>query len=135
MEDRSSDFITMGNSVLKDFAVTIDQKNSLLKFEEKTILENSIPVIKGEESEFTGRYGGVRSITFENGDLYLQRDGGMKLKLESIDDNLYKMELLDGMKPMNELPKVRFDRNEKSEVYRITFINEDGTEEYSLKEN
>jgi hypothetical protein len=136
LEDRNRDFITIGFEAIKDFAVTIDQKNYLMKFERIEILvkPNQNKIIE-DDNEFTGGYGGVRTVTFENDELYLQREGGMKLRLQSIDDNLYKMVLPDGLVAQNVLPEVRFDRNKKNEIYRITFIHEDGKEEYALKDN
>ena len=125
LEDRSGDFITIGYSAIKNFAVTIDKKNSLLKLE-KIIQDKKVSAVKIEDNEFTGRYGEVRSITYENGDLYLQRDGGMKLKLTRIGNNLYKMDLPKGIAAQNKLPHVKFDRRKNNQIKGIILFHSRG---------
>jgi len=132
LEERPGDFVTIGYQTLKDLSVTIDQTNRLLKFEKSEYTRK--PFLQGEEKhEFVGRYEGPRSVTFEDGQLYIQRDGSVKLKLVKTDNNLYRMELLDGLVPANKLPKVRFDRNELNVVIRLTFVHDDGREEFASK--
>jgi len=58
----------------------------------------------------------------------------MKLILELLEDDMYKIVLSGGMAPQNQLPDVRFDRNENNEVFRLTFIHDDGREEHSMKD-
>ena len=133
LEDRPGDFITIGYSILKEFAITIDQKNNLLKFEKKSTRGKLIPDSMSGNHEFAGRYGGVKSVTYENGTLYLQRDGGMKLKLVLTENDIYIVELPAGLAPANTLPKIRFEKNEHNKVIGLTFIHEDNPEEFVSK--
>ncbi|MCD4817539.1 MAG: retroviral-like aspartic protease family protein [Candidatus Cloacimonetes bacterium] len=133
LEDRPGNFITIGYQTLRNLILTIDQKNSLFKFEEKIIRNNSIPVITDEDNKFSGCYGDVRNVTFENGNLYVQRDGGMKLKLDEVEDNLYEARLPKGLKAMNKLPKIRFKMDDHDKVTGLIFVHEDGREEFVLK--
>lgn len=55
-----------------------------------------------------------------------------KLKLEKIKDDLYKM--LFDLPVMNELPNVRFERDENNKVTGLTFIFKDGREEFMKKD-
>ena len=81
LEDRNRDFITIGFEAIKDFAVTIDQKNYLMKFERIEILvkPNQNKIIE-DDNEFTGGYGGVRTVTFENDELYLRKGRWNEIK-------------------------------------------------------
>ena len=58
----------------------------------------------------------------------------MKLILVLIENNLYKIELTGGMKPMNELPNIRFERNDQNKIIGLSFVHDDGKEEFVRKE-
>ena len=134
LEDRLGDFITIGYSAFKDIAMTIDQKNALLRFERKTVINNHESDCVNEKNKYTGRYDGGRNITIEDGIMYLQRDGGMKLILELIENNLYEMKLPNGMVPMNKLPKILFDYNDNDKVIGLRFVHDNGNEEIVSKD-
>jgi dienelactone hydrolase len=86
------------------------------------------------DHEFVGRYGGVRSITFDGEQLFLQRDGSIKMKLVLTENNLWRMELPEGVAAGNTLPLVRFDRDENGQVSGLTFVHADGREEPAAKD-
>ncbi|MCP4727106.1 MAG: hypothetical protein GY863_18855 [bacterium] len=132
LEERSGDFVTIGYQTLKDMSLSIDQTNRLLRLEKKASIRK-LSSQSEEGHEFAGRYEGPRSVTFEDGQLYIQREGNVKLKLIMTENYLYKMELPDGLVPANKLPKVRFDRNDLNEVFRLTFVHEDGREEFASR--
>ncbi|UCE19604.1 MAG: clan AA aspartic protease [Gemmatimonadota bacterium] len=136
LEDRPGDFITIGYPVLKELSITVDQKNSLIKLEKSHPVEKASKEGKRrtEDHQFCGRYGGVRSVTFENGALYIQRDGTIKMKLVENDDHLYRPELTGGMVPMNKLPRIRFERDDQGIVIGLTFVHDDGSEEFVPKD-
>ncbi len=124
------EYANLGYSVVKDLRTTIDWKNSLIKFEK--VDAAAISEQAGETNEYTGWYGGgVRRLFLEDGDLYLER-GPAKLKLEQIEGELYKM--VYHMPVRNELPKVRFERDDNRKVNGLTFIYADGREEFSEKD-
>ena len=136
LEDRPGDFITIGYPILKGLSITIDQKNSLIKLEkshpvEKTSKEGTQ---RADDHQFCARYGGVRNITFENGALYIQRDGSIKMKLVETENHLYRPELPGGMVPRNKLPGIRFEKDDQGNVIGLTFVHDDGSEEYVLKD-
>lgn len=108
------------------------RKNSLIKFEKA-----GTALAKNEESaagqnEYTGRYG-ERRIFLENGQLYLQRGNAATLKLEKINDDLYKMTL--DMPVINELPRVRFERDKNKKVTGLTFLFKDEHKKFVKKDD
>jgi hypothetical protein len=129
-------YVNVGYQILKDLKTTIDKKNSLIKFERSAssnvtlILEKHIEA----ENELTGWYGnGERRVFIENDEMYLQRGNAPKLKLVRIKDDEYEM--VFNMPVMNELPNVRFERDESDNVTGLTFVFKDGREEFVEKEN
>lgn len=108
----------IGSRVLGAYAVTIDQKNDLLSLE-----EGDQPEVR---SDSAGRYG-TRTISAEKGELYLQRDGGPKLKLVPIaPDEL-------GIEGIPEA-RVRFVRDANGKVTELHVLNRDGVWEKSPRE-
>lgn len=72
----------IGLKILKDFSLTFDQKNKRLKLA-RQVSNTMVPVTsaaRSEVKEYVGSYG-QREISFDEGTLYLQRQGGPKLKL------------------------------------------------------
>jgi hypothetical protein len=116
--------------------VSIDQQNKLIQFSkyEKSVTdEGKTP--ENDHKGITGRYGGVRSITLENGIYHIQRDGSIKLTLVEAGDNLYEVQLPAGMRAKNELPKIRFEWDDTGRVIGLTLIYPDGREEFVNKDN
>lgn len=136
LSERHNEYVNIGYQLLKDLSITIDQQNTLIQFNkpepEDTAGEETRET---ENTEIPGCYGGVRSITLENGILYIQRDGSIKMKLEKIGDNLYVGKLPEGLKAMNVLPKIRFERDSRQRVIGLTFIYPDGREEFVNKDD
>ena len=137
LEDRPGDFITIGYPTLNELSITIDQKNSLIKLEKSHPLEKTSKegAKRADDHQFCGRYGGVRSITFENGALYIQRDGSIKMKLVEAETHIYRPELPGGMVPMNKLPGIRFEKDDQGNVIGLTFVHDDGREEFVPKDD
>ncbi|MBN2244546.1 MAG: clan AA aspartic protease [Candidatus Aminicenantes bacterium] len=136
LSERNNDYVNIGYQLLKDFIITIDQRNQLIQFSKsKAENTNAGKVQENDHKGITGRYGGIRSITLENGIYYIQRDGSLKLKLVEIDDSLYEGQLPRGFKAMNELPKIRFERDDGDRVIGLSFIYPDGKEEFVKKDD
>ena len=135
LADRNNAYVNIGFQVLKDLKVTIDQSNQLIRFEKCQAKNKGDAVtLQDDPKGITGRYGGVRSITLENGVYFSQRDGSLKLKLVKVGDNLYEVRLPEGMRAKNVLPKFRFDRDDSRRVIGLTFIYPDGKEEFVKKD-
>lgn len=129
------EYANLGYAVVKDLRTTIDRKNNLIKFEKPS---SGIPQIKTVvnasrvSNEYIGWYGRkVRQVVVEDGELYLKR-GQSKLKLVPIKKNLYKMVYHTPVN--NELPNVRFERDEVDKVNGLTFIFKDGREDFVKKD-
>ncbi|MDH3267431.1 MAG: retroviral-like aspartic protease family protein [Ignavibacteria bacterium] len=129
-------YANVGYRILKDLKTTIDKKNNLIKFEKSssTNINETNEDYHAEENEFTGLYGGgVRRVLIENGEMYLQRGNAPKLKLVKIKEDIYEM--VFSMPVNNELPNVRFERDESDNVTGLTFMYLDGREEFVEKDN
>ena len=129
-------FVNLGYQILSDLRTTIDQKNGLIQFEQ-SLSTNDEPggAVEDweEENDFTGWYDGrERKIFMEDGELHLQRGNAPKLKLVEINADEYEM-VFD--QPVNnELPDVRFERDDTGQVVGLTFIFDDGREEFVDKD-
>ncbi|MBT8387150.1 MAG: hypothetical protein KJO12_07030, partial [Ignavibacteria bacterium] len=125
----------VGYQILKDLKTTIDQKNNLIKFERSiSKTDNKLLSESGEvENDFTGFYAkGERKIFIEDGEMCLRRGNALKLKLVKLKDDDYEMVF---NKPVNnELPIIRFERDEYGKVRGLTFLFKDGKEEFVEKD-
>ncbi|MEZ5346126.1 MAG: retropepsin-like aspartic protease [Pyrinomonadaceae bacterium] len=117
----------VGSQLLKDFAITFDQKNKRLRLvrgEEKQVVpRNTEPLLK----EFTGKYG-VRRISEENGSLFIQREGGPLLKLIKTGKDEYSLENIPAA-------KINFVRDQKGSITAIRVLNPKGEWETSARDN
>jgi len=77
---------------------------------------------------FVGTYGNERHVRIDDeGFLTYKRDGGVDLRLEKIEGDLYKLTLSNpNMRLANELPNVRFERDANNKITGITLVFEDG---------
>ena len=79
-----SDEGNIGSKILREFALTFDQKNRRVKLErppsQATLTAKNLT---DEGNQYAGNYG-ARIISFENGTMSLQRQGGPKLKLVQV---------------------------------------------------
>lgn len=123
----------IGYQIIKDLVVTIDRKNNLIRFAKPEVQANAnLSVTGSETNEFTGWYGNkVREVYLENGEMYLRRNE-FKLKLVQIEGDLYEM--VYHIPVNNELPNVRFDRDENRTVIGLTFIYKNGREDKVRKD-
>ncbi len=128
-------FVNLGYLVFKDLRMTLDRQNHLIQFEKissKSGMKEEEYAF-AEQNEFTGWYGDrKRKIFLEKGEMYLQRGGAAKLKLIQLEENLFEMTFPVAV--WNELPQVRFDRNASNKVIGLTFIFEDGREDFVKKD-
>ncbi len=131
------EFVNIGYQVYKDLQITVDRKNSLVLFQKSSsqspaVAEREVQANE-EVNEFTGSYDNkVRQVFIEDGQMYIQRTGGQKLSLVKIEGELFKMEFTQPVR--NELPNVRFERNEQGMVKGLTYVFKDGREDYIKKD-
>jgi len=130
------EFVNLGFQFFSQSKITIDRLNNLLKIEKSSSsMEESkdFAETESESNEFTGWYGEkVRRVFLEDGQLYLKRVGGPKIKLEMIKKDYYKMKF--SMPTANELPDVRFERNSSGEITGVTFVLSNGKEDFSKRD-
>jgi len=128
-------FVNLGYQVVKDLRISVDAKKHLIAFE-RSASQSVAKVVEedtGEQNEYTGWYGqGVRRILLEEGEMYLQRRGGPKLKLVQLEENLFKM--VYSVPVRNELPNVRFQKDAALKVTGLTFLYKDGREDLIKKD-
>jgi hypothetical protein len=130
------EFVNLGFLFFNQSQITIDGLNNLLKIERSSssIREpEDLAATKVESNEYVGWYGGqVRRVFLEDGQMYLKRKEGPKIKLEPIKKDYYKMKF--SMPTANELPDARFERNSNQEITGITFVFSNGKEDFSRKD-
>jgi hypothetical protein len=129
-------YVNLGYQIFKDLRITIDKKNRLIKFEKASAANESIKEDKyqTEENEYTGWYGDhKRKIFIEKGEMYLRRGNAPKLKMVKIKEDEYKMEF--SLPVMNELPLVKFQKDESNRVTGLNFVFKDGREEFVVKDD
>ncbi len=120
----------IGSRILSEFAVTFDQKNKRLK------LRGTIPAleikpqaadpVKIDPKDFTGKYGD-RTVSFNGGDLFIQRPNGMKLKLVRLSGDEFTLEQAPAA-------RIRFIRDEKGAATEIQVLNPAGVWEKVKKD-
>jgi hypothetical protein len=118
----------IGLSILKEFVLSFDQKNKRVRLERSTpkaetpTLTNVPPALK----DYPGNYG-VRTIGFEGGSLYLQRQGGPQMKLIAAGKDEFTLERLPAA-------RIAFVRGETGNVVELRVLNRDGEWETSKKD-
>jgi predicted aspartyl protease len=120
--------VNIGYAVLRNFAITLDQKNSRLRLQKPggNAVSAESPTKATKLTEYSGRYG-IRTITVEDGALYLQRDGGTKLKMVAVGEDEFSLA---------EVPaaKIKFVRDETKTVKKMQILNQQGQWEASDKQ-
>jgi hypothetical protein len=85
----------------------------------------------GSSNDFTGKYEDGREVFLDKDKMYFIRQGN-EFELKFISTDFYQ--LVYKIKVDNELPKVRFERNENRQVNGLTFVFKDGREDFKKKE-
>lgn len=119
-----SDDANVGSKILREFILTFDQKNKRVRLErhelpgtvEKTTPVATAPVL--ELKDYPGLYG-ERAITLEDGALFIQRPGGMKLKMSPVAKDEFSLERVPEA-------RLKFVRSEKGSVTELHVLSRDG---------
>jgi len=118
----------IGLSILREFVLSFDQKNKRVRFErpapktETVALINVPPGLK----DYLGSYG-MRAVAFADGALYLQRQGGPKMKLVASAKDEFTLEPLPAA-------RITFVRGESGKVVELRVLNLAGEWETSKKD-
>ena len=116
----------IGSRVLSEFAITFDRKNKRLKLARTIKTAGETAFAKTENtSEYIGSYGD-RTISEENGNLFIQRPNGMKLKLVQISKDEFTLERIP-------TAKLKFSRDANGKISEIQVLNQAGVWEKAAK--
>jgi len=121
--------INIGSEAFREFAVTFDRKNQRLRLKRRELPKVAEPAAVVEVKEprrYVGKFG-TRTITLEGGELYLQRQGGPKLKLLPVAEDIFTLDAFPDA-------RVKFVRAQGEGFTELHVLNRDGEWEKSGKE-
>jgi Aspartyl protease len=122
-----ADEANIGLKTLREFSLTFDQKNRRVKLERTLTTPAAATITPGSDGkDYGGRYG-ERTITAENDALYLQREGGPRLKLKPVSKDEFTLE---------EVPEARmkFVIDENGKIKELRVLNRSGEWEISKRQ-
>jgi hypothetical protein len=120
----------IGSKVLREFVLTFDQKNKRLRLERRELPQAAAQTSVSSNAviyqDYPGRYG-ERTIILEDGILFLQRQGGVKLKLMPVGRDEFALERIPEA-------RIKFVRSERGTVAELHVLNRAGEWEKSAKQ-
>lgn len=123
-----SDDANIGAKVLREFSLTFDQKNKRLRLKRGESPKAAEPATAGDSrdsGDYSGQYG-ERTVSVEDGALFLQRQGGPKLKLTPVAVDEFALERIPEA-------RIKFIRNENGKVVAINVLNRAGAWEKVMR--
>jgi hypothetical protein len=123
-----SDMANIGSKVLREFSLTFDQKNKsvLLKRYELPKESGQAATVPAQDfNDYPGKYG-ERTISAEGGALFLQRQGGPRLKMRAISKDEFGLELIPEA-------RIKFVRGDGGKVVAINILNRAGEWEKAMR--
>lgn len=119
----------IGASSMQNFVLTFDQKNKRVKLEKaKSVTETTKPLARIENvKDYVGIYG-ERTISDEAGSLFIQRPGGMKLKMIALSKDEFTLE-------QSPTARIKFARDAGGKVSEIEVLTPAGVWEKIKKGN
>jgi len=133
------EYVNVGYGVINKLRITIDRKNSLIKFEEVSMANSDSPKvleqIGSQTSPYAGTYEGDRKVWVnEAGKLVYQRTPApIALEMVQIEPDFFEMKVPEGVRAPQEIPKVLFMRNEANTVVGLTLVYKDGRKDGPYK--
>ena len=133
------DYVNIGYGVINTLKISIDRKNSLIKFDEvNTFKQQNRKLLNknsGQDSPLAGTYEGDRRVWVnEAGKLVYQRTPApIALELILVEGDLYELTVPDGVRAPQEIPKVHFIRNKKDKIIGLTLVYKNGREDGPYK--
>ncbi len=119
----------IGSAVFSEYAVTFDQKNGRLRMEKHELPKEPGPDPNVKVSEprlYVGKYGS-RTISLNGRELYLQRQGGPKMKLLPFSEDVFTLEAFPDA-------RVKFVRGDGGKIEGLQVLNMSGEWEESKRE-
>lgn len=117
-----SDEANIGVKVLSEFSLTFDQKNKRLRLKRQALPKATEQATAAGDSRdtrgYSGQYG-ERTVSVEDGALFLQRQGGPKLKLTPVAGDEFALERIPEA-------RIKFIRSENGKVVAINVLNRAG---------
>ncbi|HEX8187685.1 MAG TPA: aspartyl protease family protein [Pyrinomonadaceae bacterium] len=113
------DAANVGSKVLREFSLTFDQKNGSVRLRRSEPPKESAPAAAaGDLKGYPGKYG-ERTVSAEGGALFLQRQGGPRLKMTRVGVDEFGLELIPEA-------RIKFDRGGDGKVVAINILNRAG---------
>ena len=117
----------VGSKVLREFSLTFDQKNKSVRLKRIELPKEAGPSAAAPDfKDYPGKYG-ERVITAEGGTLFLQRQGGMRLKMTSISGDEFGLEIVPEA-------RIKFVRDDAGKVVAISILNRAGEWEKTARD-
>ena len=120
----------IGSRVLSEFTLTFDQKNKRLRLKRqdapKAAATQAAAVPARDFKDYAGKYG-ERTVSAEGGALFLQRQGGPRLKLTPVAGDEFGLEVVPEA-------RIKFVRDDGGKVVAISVLNRAGEWERATKE-
>ena len=124
----TEDAANIGAEAFREFVVTFDRKNSRLRLKRRELPKAAEPppvVEVKEPRRYVGKFG-TRTISLEGGQLYLQRQGGPKLKLLPVSEDGFTLEAFPDA-------RVKFVKGGGTDFTELHVLNRSGEWEKSRK--
>jgi hypothetical protein len=127
-----SDDANIGSKVLREFSLTFDQKNRRLRLKRREPQKAAGQAIASgapgsqDFKDYSGRYG-ERTVSVEDGALFIHRQGGPKLKLVPAAKDEFVLERIPEA-------RIKFIRIEGGKVVAINVLNRAGEWEKAAKD-
>jgi hypothetical protein len=115
------DATNVGSKVLREFSLTFDQKHKSVRLKRSELPKEAVQaasVPAQDLKEYPGKYG-ERTISSEGGTLFLQRQGGPRLKMTSVGKDEFGLEIVPEA-------RIKFVRGDGGKVIAINILNRAG---------
>lgn len=113
---------TIGSNALQEYSISFDQKNKLLRLV-RTRSENKKNdkevSVSQELQEYTGQYGERKISLDADGSLFIQRPGGMELKMIAKKKDEFSLERIPAA-------MIVFERDDAGKIMAIKLLNQEG---------
>lgn len=113
------DGANLGSRLLREFSLTFDQKSKSVRLKRSELPKESAPVVAAQDlKDYPGRYG-ERTISAEGSTLFLQRQGGPRLKLTPVGKDEFGLEIVPEA-------RLKFVRGDDGKVVALNILNRSG---------
>lgn len=116
----------LGSRLFGEFSLTFDQKNKSVGLKRSELPKESAPAAAAQDlKDYPGRYG-ERTISAEGGTLFLQRQGGPRLKMTPVGNDEFGLEIVPEA-------RIKFVRGDGGKVVALNILNRAGEWEKSSR--